>query len=171
LDVPAKVDYGIRALLVMTATGRPMTAQALAADQDIPAGFLGSILNDLRRAGIIMSQRGRQGGYVLARPADTISLASVMRVLDGPLAQVRGQSPDVTQYGGAAIHLRAVWIAVRANLGMILETLTLVDVVLGRVPTLDYGEPAWPELQPLSQGRLSVAPSSGAEIGLPPHPE
>jgi Rrf2 family protein len=96
VHIPAKVDYGLRALLVLAASDEPMTSRALAQDQDLPAGFLSAILNDLRRAGLVSNQRGQDGGYRLARSADAITVADVMRVLDGPLARVRGQRPEAT---------------------------------------------------------------------------
>jgi len=134
VHIPAKVDYGLRALLVLAAANGPMTSRALARDQDLPAGFLSAIMNDLRRAGMVTNQRGPEGGYRLARPADAITVADVMRVLDGPLARVRGLRPEATDYNGSARHLQGVWIAVRANLRNVLEHVTLLDVTLGRIP-------------------------------------
>ena len=100
VHIPAKVDYGMRALLALTARGEPTTAEALAEAQALPSKFLGAILNDLRRAGIVASQRGSEGGYRLARPAAQISVADVMRALDGPLAEVRGLRPEAATYDG-----------------------------------------------------------------------
>jgi Rrf2 family protein len=142
VHIPAKVDYGLRALLVLAASDEPMTSRALAQDQDLPAGFLSAILNDLRRAGLVSNQRGHDGGYRLARSADAITVADVMRVLDGPLARVRGQRPEATDYGGSAKHLQEVWIAVRANLRSVLEHVTLLDITVGRLPTMasDFSE-------------------------------
>ncbi len=134
MHIPAKVEYGLRALLVLAAGEEPMTSRALARDQELPAGFLSAIMNDLRRAGMVTNQRGPQGGYRLARPADAITVADVMRVLDGPLARVRGLRPEATDYRGSAEHLQEVWIAVRANLRNVLENVTLLDVTIGRIP-------------------------------------
>lgn len=131
MHIPAKVDYGVRALLSLAAAGVPQTADSLAADQGLPPRFLGAILADLRRAGLVSSQRGAEGGYRLARPADEISVADVIRVLDGPLAEVRGYRPELTSYTGAAEHLQQVWVAVRASLREVLEHVTLADVVGG----------------------------------------
>jgi Rrf2 family protein len=136
VHIPAKVDYGLRALLVLAAGPEPMTSRALASDQDLPAGFLSVIMNDLRRAGLVSNQRGPDGGYSLARPADAITVADVMRILDGPLAQVRGLRPEATDYSGSAQHLQSVWIAMRANLRSVLEHVTLDDVIAGRLPQL-----------------------------------
>jgi Rrf2 family protein len=136
VHIPAKVDYGLRALLVLAASDEPMTSRALAQDQELPAGFLSAILNDLRRAGIVNNRRGQDGGYQLARSAEAITVADVMRVLDGPLARVRGQRPEATDYTGSATHLQDVWIAVRANLRSVLEHVTLLDIIVGRLPTL-----------------------------------
>jgi Rrf2 family protein len=142
VHIPAKVDYGLRALLVLAASNEAMTSRALAQDQELPAGFLSAILNDLRRAGLVTNQRGPDGGYRLGRPADAITVADVMRVLDGPLARVRGQRPEATDYAGSAKHLQDVWIAVRANLRSVLEHVTLLDVIVGRLPTMasDFAE-------------------------------
>ena len=130
----AKADYGTRALLTLADRGEPATAEALADAQGLPARFLGAILIDLRRAGIVSSQRGAEGGYRLARPADKITVAEVMRALDGPLAEVRGLRPEAAHYEGAAAHLQDVWVAVRASLRNVLERVTLADIVAGRLP-------------------------------------
>jgi Rrf2 family protein len=134
LHISAKVEYGIRALLALAQTGKPATAEALAEAQGLPAKFLGAILNELRRSGLVTSQRGAEGGYRLARPADTITVAEVMRSLDGPLADIRGLRPEDTRYHGAALHLQDVWVAIRASLRDVLEHVTLADVVRGRFP-------------------------------------
>lgn len=124
----------MRALLVLSAAGEPMTSEALAVDQGLPVKFLGVILNDLRRAGIVASHRGRDAGYSLARPASEITAADVIRALEGPLAQVRGLRPETASYEGAAQHLQGVWIAVRASLRAVLEHLTIADIAGGTFP-------------------------------------
>lgn len=134
MHIPAKVDYGLRALLSLAAAGKPQTADELAAAQGLPSRFLGAILADLRRAGLVASQRGAEGGYRLARPPGQITLAEVIRVLDGPLAEVRGYRPEATSYDGAAAHLQQVWVAVRASLRQVLEHVTLAEVVSGKLP-------------------------------------
>jgi Rrf2 family protein len=134
MQISAKVDYGVRALLVLATSPEPMTAEAIAADQKIPSKFLGVILNDLRRAGILISHRGREAGYTLARTAAEISLADVIRALEGPLAQVRGVRPESAKYEGVAKHLQEVWVALRASLRGVLEHTNLEDVVKGDFP-------------------------------------
>jgi Rrf2 family protein len=134
VHIPAKVDYGLRALLALTATGSAQTAEALAGEQSLPPRFLGAILADLRRAGLVASQRGSEGGYRLARPAADITVAEVIRALDGPLAEVRGHRPEATHYDGAAEHLQLVWVAVRASLRDVLEHVTLAEVASGTLP-------------------------------------
>ena len=134
MHIPAKVDYGLRALLGLAATGTAQTAEALAGEQSLPPRFLGAILADLRRAGLVASQRGSEGGYRLARPAAQITVAEVIRALDGPLAEVRGHRPEATHYDGAAEHLQLVWVAVRASLRDVLEHVTLADVASGTLP-------------------------------------
>jgi Rrf2 family protein len=134
VHIPAKVDYGMRALLELARIGEPATGEALATAQGLPVKFLAAILNDLRRAGLVMSQRGMEGGYRLARPPSQITAADVMRALDGPLAEVRGLRPEMASYEGAAEHLQDVWVAARASLRLVLERVTLEHVVNGRLP-------------------------------------
>jgi Rrf2 family protein len=134
MHIPAKVDYGLRALLTLAASGAPQTAEYLAGEQALPPRFLGAILADLRRAGIVASQRGAEGGYRLARDAKEITMADVIRALDGPLAEVRGYRPELTNYDGAAQNLQQVWVAVRASLRSVLEKVTLEDVIGGNLP-------------------------------------
>jgi len=125
----------MRALLTLAAgEGGPLKADALAQAQGLPVKFLENILNELRRGGIIASQRGAEGGYRLARPAEDITLAEVMRRLDGPLAAVRGLRPEATTYEGPAEHLQEVWVAVRASLRAVLDRVTLADVASGNLP-------------------------------------
>ena len=134
MHIPAKVDYGMRALLELAQSDGPATGESLARAQGLPVKFLAAILNDLRRAGLVTSQRGMEGGYRLARPAVEITVADVMRSLDGPLAEVRGLRPEMTSYYGAAAKLQDVWVATRASLRMVLERVTLEDVVKGQLP-------------------------------------
>jgi Rrf2 family protein len=133
--ISAKVDYAVRALCTLAdAEGRPVTAETLASAQGLPAKFLESILNDMRRAGLLLSQRGADGGYRLSRPAKEITLAEVIRPLDGPLAEVRGLRPEAANYEGSAEHLQEVWVAVRASLRQVLEQVTIADIVTGQLP-------------------------------------
>lgn len=134
MQIPAKADYGVRALLILASSGEPRTAEALAGEQGLPPRFLGAIMNDLRRSGLVASQRGAEGGYRLARPANQISIAEVLRALAGPLAEVRGLRPEDTTYDGAAANLQEVWVAVRAALRGVLDNVTLADVVAGKLP-------------------------------------
>ena len=134
--ISAKVDYAIRALCGLADSGSPMTAAALASSQQLPEKFLESILNDLRRANLVVSRRGPDGGYLLSRPASEIGLADVIRPLEGPLAEVRGLRPEAATYEGAAESLQTVWVAVRASLRSVLERTTIADIVSGRLPKL-----------------------------------
>ncbi|MDA8297298.1 MAG: Rrf2 family transcriptional regulator [Actinomycetota bacterium] len=135
MHISAKVDYAVRALLALAAAGGgPVSGAALAQRQDIPAKFLEGILAELRRSGLVVSQRGAEGGYRLARAASEITLADVFRAIDGPLAQVRGERPEAASYEGAAAHLQEVWIAVRASLRAVLEHATLAEVASGKLP-------------------------------------
>ena len=133
--ISAKVDYAVRAMCAVAAVGdQAVTAESLATAQGLPPKFLESILNDLRRAGLLRSQRGADGGYRLARAAKDITVADIIRPLDGPLAEVRGLRPEAASYEGAAEHLQQVWIAVRSSLRSVLEKVTLADLVAGTLP-------------------------------------
>jgi len=132
--ISAKVDYGLRALCSLADSDNPLTSEALATSQGLPAKFLESILNDMRRAGLVTSQRGPDGGYRLARPAEEITVADVMRPLDGPLAEIRGLRPEAASYQGAAENLQAVWVAVRASLRSVLDEVTIADIISGKLP-------------------------------------
>lgn len=134
MQIPAKADYAIRALLSLANSNEPMSAAALAEEQGLPAKFLGAILSDLRRAELVISHRGAAGGFILARPADEITLAKVLRVVGGPMAGVRGNRPEDVHYDGAATALQEVWIAVRASLRQVLEFVTVADVASGSLP-------------------------------------
>lgn len=125
----------MRALLSLVANAeQTVTAQELADDQELPRKFLEAILSDLRRAGLIRSQRGADGGYRLARLAGDISVGDVLRAVDGPLAGVRGGRPEQATYEGAAEHLQAVWVALRAAVRNVLDEVSLTDVVRGDFP-------------------------------------
>jgi Rrf2 family protein len=134
--VSAKTDYAIRAALELAAAedGKPLKGERIATAQAIPLRFLENILMQLRHAGLVDSRRGAEGGYRLARPAAEVSLADVIRAIDGPLAGVSGTRPESLSFGGVAEPMRDVWIAVRAALRGVLERVTLADVVAGRLP-------------------------------------
>ncbi len=136
MKVSAKSDYAIRAAVELAAVGEsgPVKGDRIAAAQQIPANFLENILADLRNSGLVASRRGADGGYWLARPAAEISLADVIRAVDGPLAAVRGQRSEQVSYEGSAASLRDVWVAVRASLRNVLEQVTLADVAAGNLP-------------------------------------
>ncbi len=136
------MDYALRATAELAAAqlaaagagAAPVTAEKLATSQQIPAKFLESILVQLRRGGVVTAQRGPEGGYWLTRPAAEISLADIIRVIDGPLAHVRGTRPEDLGYRGAATRLQDVWIALRASERQILELVSLADVASGDLP-------------------------------------
>ena len=132
----AKADYAVRAAVELAAVGSgdPVKAEQIAEAQSIPLNFLENILAELRRAGIVESRRGAAGGYLLARPAEEITLADVIRAVEGPLANVRGISPDLLEYEGSAERLRDVWVALRASVRAVLEQVTLADVAKGELP-------------------------------------
>jgi Rrf2 family protein len=131
----AKADYAVRATIELAAAGDgPVTAEAVASAQEIPLNFLENILVELKRAGIVESRRGSAGGYLLARPAAEITVADVIRAVEGPLANVRGISPDALDYPGSATPLRDVWVALRASIRSVLEHVTLADIASGELP-------------------------------------
>ncbi len=134
MQIPAKADYAIRALLTLAASEDSISAEHLAEEQGLPAKFLGAILSDLRRGGMVTSQRGPEGGFKLARDPDQIMIADILRVVSGPMAGVRGMRPETLEYGGEATHLRDVWVAVRASLREVLEHVPLGQVLRGELP-------------------------------------
>lgn len=140
MRIPAKADYAVRALVelaALSASGggtRPVPADRLAENQQIAAPFLAGILGQLRLAGLVRSVRGPEGGYALARPAKDITIADVIRAIDGPLATLSGQYPDALEYPGAAAALRDVWVAVRASMRLVLEHTSIADVAAGKLP-------------------------------------
>jgi len=135
MRLSAKADYALRASLELATAGEGhVKAEALARAQDIPLRFLEQILLDLKHAGLVASQRGAEGGYWLAKPPGDISLADVIRAVEGPLANVRGVRPEELEYEGAAASLRDVFVALRANIRAVLEDATLAEVAEGRLP-------------------------------------
>jgi Rrf2 family protein len=135
MRVSAKADYALRAVIELAgADDRPVKGERIAQAQEIPLKFLENILGDLRHAGLVRSQRGAEGGYWLARDPDAISVADVVRAVDGPIANVRGMGPEAVEYVGSAEPLRDVWIAVRANLRAVLEHVTVGNIARGELP-------------------------------------
>jgi Rrf2 family protein len=135
MRLSARVDYALRAAAELAAAGSgPTTVGELAKGQEMPPKYLENILLQMRRAGLVRGQRGPEGGYVLARPANQITLADVIRAVDGPLANVRGERPEHVGYTGAAQALQQVWIALRASERAILEEVTLEHIAKGDLP-------------------------------------
>jgi Rrf2 family protein len=149
MHVTAKADYAVRAVVELADTTQdsPRKVDEVAQAQSIPVSFLENILTQLRSSGIVRSQRGPEGGYWLAHPADEVNLAQIIRAVEGPLVGVRGQRPEEVEYAGSAESLQQVWIALRANLRAVLENVTVADVAEGRLPkevlALTRGEEAW----------------------------
>jgi Rrf2 family protein len=147
--VSAKTDYAIRAALELAAAAddKPVKGERIATAQSIPLRFLENILMQLRHAGLVESRRGAEGGYRLAKPAAEVTLADVIRAIDGPLAGVSGARPETLGFSGHAEPMKDVWIAVRAALRGVLERVTLADVVAGELPehvrALVADEDAW----------------------------
>ncbi len=138
MQVSAKIDYALRAAAELARAAAeetgPVKGETISENQGIPKKFMENILHDLKRSGIVRTRRGASGGYWLALPAEEISLADIIRAIEGPLANVRGEWPEAVEYSGAAEHLQEVWIAVRANLRAVLESVTLADLVEGDLP-------------------------------------
>jgi Rrf2 family protein len=149
MRVTAKADYAVRATveLVGSSAEAPRKVDEIAQAQGIPLSFLENILTQLRSAGIVRSQRGPEGGYWLAHPAAEVTLADVIRAVEGPLVGVRGQRPEEVAYGGSAESLQQVWVALRANLRKVLERVSVADVAAGKLPkevlALTKDEEAW----------------------------
>ena len=137
MRISAKADYAVRAVVELAAADgeKPVKAERVATAQGIPLNFLENILGELRHASIVRSHRGAEGGFRLARPASEVTVADVMRAVEGPLASVRGGPPEDAEYGGAARMLPTVWIAVRANLRRVVEGVTIAEIAAGEVPT------------------------------------
>jgi Rrf2 family protein len=134
MDISAKSDYALRALVTLAAEARPMTADELAQSQELPVNYLEAILLDLRRGGLVASRRGPSAGYRFIRPPEEITPADVMRILEGPLAEVRGLRPEAASYSGAASSLQQLWIALRASLRSVLEGITIAQLASGNLP-------------------------------------
>jgi Rrf2 family protein len=136
MHVTAKADYAVRAIVELAGSSQesPRKVDDVAQAQGIPVSFLENILTQLRSSGIVRSQRGPEGGYWLAQPADELNLANVIRAVEGPLVGVRGQRPEEIEYVGSAESLQQVWIALRANLRKVLEQVTVADVAAGSLP-------------------------------------
>jgi Rrf2 family protein len=137
MRVTAKADYAVRAAVELAAAEEgPVKGERLAEAQAIPLQFLEHILLELKHHGIVRARRGAKGGYWLARPADAITVADVVRAVEGPIAHVQSSPPESLEYRGNAAHLQEVWIAVRANLRAVLEHVTLADLVSGDMPEI-----------------------------------
>jgi Rrf2 family protein len=148
MRVSAKADYAVRAAVELAAAGDDsLTADVVAQRQQIPVQFLQKILHELRRARLVTSQRGPDGGHRLARRPSEITVADVLRAVDGPLAAVRGEPPETLQYAGAAVPLQEVWIALRTNVRAVLEGVTLADLAAAHLPrriaTLAHNPESW----------------------------
>ena len=173
MHVSAKADYAVRAAAELAAAGPgPVKGERIAEAQQIPLKFLENILSDLRHAGFVQSQRGAEGGYWLAVPADQVTLADLIRAVDGPLANVRGARPESVEYSGSASHLVEVWIAVRVSLRSVLERVTLADLVAGTLPAgvrqLTTDPDAW--VSRSAGGHTPPPPTRGpmGPVGPPP---
>jgi Rrf2 family protein len=136
MRISAKSDYAVRAAIELAgaAPDTPVKGEVLAEAQGIPMPFLENILAELRQHGLVHSKRGAEGGYWLATPPEKITIADVIRAVDGPLATVRGESADELDYAGDAGTLKDVWLALRANVRSVLEGVTLAQVVSGELP-------------------------------------
>ena len=139
MRISAKVDYAVRACAELavrspTRASGATKGELLGEAQGIPTKYLENILSELRRSGVVGSQRGAEGGYWLARPADQISVADVIRAVEGPLADVRGEAPEELDYVGPAKALERVWVASRASVRQVLEQVTLADIATDHLP-------------------------------------
>ncbi|HEX2358416.1 MAG TPA: Rrf2 family transcriptional regulator [Solirubrobacterales bacterium] len=148
MRISAKADYAVRAAVELAGSGdEPVKGEKLAQAQDIPLQFLEHILLELKHARLVRARRGARGGYWLAKPPEEITVATVIRAVEGPLANIQDLAPEATRYAGDAEHLRDVWIAVRASLRRVLERVTIADLRDGEIPEevleLTQDEGAW----------------------------
>jgi len=149
MRVTARADYAVRAAieLVGASAAAPRKADSIAVAQGIPLSFLENILNQLKSAGVVRSQRGPDGGWWLLRPPESLTVADVIRGVEGPLATVRGERPEHLDYAGSAEALQVVWIALRANIRSVLERVTLAELASGNLPkqvvSLTREQTAW----------------------------
>jgi Rrf2 family protein len=149
MHVTAKADYAVRAVIELADSkpDSPRKVDDVAQAQGIPVSFLENILTQLRSTGLVRSQRGPEGGYWLAQPAEEVSLAQIIRAIEGPLVGVRGQRPEEIEYRGSAESLQQVWIALRSNLRKVLENVSVADVSTGKLPAevvaLTKSDEAW----------------------------
>ena len=137
MRVTAKVDYAVRASMVLAraaADGKPVKGEQIGTEQEIPVKYLENILSELRQGGLVRSLRGADGGYWLAKPAEKITIADIIRAVEGPLATVRGERAEQLNYGDGAGSLQDMWVAVRASLRAVLENVTLAELVTGDLP-------------------------------------
>jgi Rrf2 family protein len=136
MRISAKADYAVRAMVELAANNdeKPVKAERIATAQDIPLNFLENILGELRHAGLVRSHRGAEGGFRLAKDASAVTVADIIRAVEGPLASVRGAPPEESQYNGASESLPKVWIAVRAALRSVVEEVTVADIAGSKLP-------------------------------------
>lgn len=161
MRVSAKADYAVRAAVELAAAGEgPTKGEKLAEAQEIPLQFLEHILLELKHSGIVRARRGAKGGYWLARPADEVSVADIVRAVEGPIANVQSMAPEAIEYRGSAAHLQEVWIAVRASLRSVLEEVTLADLVSGNLPAIVGELTAAPEAWQASTSTKEMARGS-----------
>lgn len=145
MRISAKVDYAVRATLELAQAGdEPTKGDDISEAQDIPLKFLENILGELKHSGIVQSRRGAHGGYWLARDPADVTLGDVFRAVEGPLASVRGEGAESLEYKGGAKPLQTVWIALRANLRVVLDGTTIADVAGDELPkpVRELSEPA-----------------------------
>lgn len=167
MHLSARADYAIRALVELAAAGgQPLKREQIASAQHIPVKFLANILQQLRAAGLVRTHRGTDGGYLLTVQSERIMLADIIRAVDGPLANVRGDAPETVRYGGAAEPLSEVWIAVRASLRKVLEQVSLQDVASNTLPAVVRELANEPNArQPTPNGRLWSDPAPNPSRG------
>ncbi|MDX6582795.1 MAG: hypothetical protein QOI10_1979 [Solirubrobacterales bacterium] len=165
MRVSAKADYAVRAMVELAASGSsaelPAKGEAVSVAQKIPLRFLENILGELRQHGLVQSRRGQDGGYWLQRPPEDIALAEIIRAVEGPLATVRGESADEIEYRGGSKPLREVWLALRANIRQVLESVTLADVVSGSLPEPIETLAQHPDAELQRQGPFEQGPGPG----------
>lgn len=168
MHISARVDHAVRTLLEIAAATQSVAvkSETIAMAQRIPPKVLEGVLGELRRTGLVTSRRGPDGGYRLARPAEEISVADVIRAVEGPLASVRGQRPEDVRYTGSADALQRVWIALRVNIRAVLENVTIADIAAGGLPEFIADLTADPGAWVRRESRAAPPEIPAPEVGV-----
>lgn len=137
MKVSTRGEYGVRAMVALARNygDGPMSIAAVARESAVPAPYLEQLIAPLRRAGLVESKRGAQGGYQLTRSPEQVSVGEVYRVLEGPVAPMDCVSENVADQTCPLIEgceTRPVWLKVRDSIVDALDSMTLADLITER---------------------------------------